>query len=429
MALVSSLVAGEAISALMQRLGSAAKQSFHRLSSSPSALRNQALLRSAQLLREHAAELLQANERDMQEAEKKQLSPALLDRLKLDEKRVESMASGLEAIAELPDPLHRVLEIRHRPNGLVIEKVSVPLGVIGIIYESRPNVTADAAGLCLKSGNAVILRGGSESLHSSQAIVACLHQALEETGLPKDAVQLVPTRDREAVRQLLSLNEYIDVIIPRGGKSLTARVMQESRVPTLLHLDGNCHTYLHRDADPAMALSVVQNAKLRRTGICGATESLLVDREAARLLLPPIVATLIEKGCEIRGDEASRKLDSRIVPATEQDWETEYLDKIISLKLVENVQEAIAHINRYGSHHTDAIITENAQAAATFLNGVDSAIVMHNASTQFADGGEFGQGAEIGIATGRLHARGPVGAAELTTYKFIVRGTGQIRPA
>jgi len=338
------------------------------------------------------------------------------------------MARGLEEIAELPDPIGTELARWTRPNGLDIARVRVPLGVVGIIYESRPNVTADAGGLCLKAGNAAILRGGSESFRSSRAILDCLHAGLDAAGLPKAAIQAVPTTDRAAVGHLLRMSEFVDVIVPRGGKSLIERVYAESRIPVLAHLEGNCHTYLHASADLDMAVAVTLNAKLRRTGICGATETLLCDRAAAARLLPPVLDALILRGCEIRGCPETCALEPRAVPASEQDWYTEYLDAILAVKVVGGLEEAIAHIERYGSHHTDAIVAEDRVAAETFLARVDSAIVMHNASTQFADGGEFGMGAEIGIATGRLHARGPVGVEQLTTFKYLVRGTGQCRP-
>ena len=361
-------------------------------------------------------------------AREKGLDAAMIDRLVLDEKRIEAMAAALETIATIPDPVNKLLEEWERPNGLIMQRVSVPLGVIGLIYESRPNVTADAAGLCIKSGNAVILRGGSESLYSSEAIVKCLHHGLEAAGLPVDAVQLVPVRDREAVGEMLRMVGLIDIIIPRGGKSLTKRILEESRIPTIQHLDGNCHIYVHKDANADMARDVLVNAKMRRVGVCGAAESLLIDDEIAAALLPVLTDALIKAGCSVRGDKASQVADSRIEAAQEDDWGTEYLAPIISVKIVSDVHEAIAHINRYGSHHTDAIITEHKDTARAFLRSVDSAIVMHNSSTQFADGGEFGMGAEIGISTGRLHARGPVGAEQLTTYKYVVHGSGQVRP-
>ena len=323
--------------------------------------------------------------------------------------------------------MNKKLDEWTRPNGLVLQRVSIPLGVIGIIYESRPTVTADAAALSLKAGNACILRCGSESLHSSLAIIECLHAGLKEAGLPRDAVQLVPTRDRAAVGEMLTMTGLIDIIVPRGGKSLTKRVLEESRIPTIQHLDGNCHTYIHKNADAAMAIEVLLNAKMRRVSVCGATESLLVDESVAKTMLPLIADALVKAKCEMRGDEKARKIDKRIKKASDEDWDTEYLAPIISIKLVKDVDEAIDHINRHGSHHTDAIITEDMKTARAFLRRVDSAIVMHNTSTQFADGGEFGFGADIGISTGRLHARGPVGAEQLTTYKYVIYGTGQVR--
>jgi glutamate-5-semialdehyde dehydrogenase len=391
-------------------------------------MKNTALEASAAAIRARAAEILVANGKDMNAAQERDLSAALLDRLELDEARVEAMATGLREMAALPDPVGAVMAQWSRPNGLEISRVRVPLGVIGIIYESRPNVTADAGGLCLKSGNAAILRGGSESFHSSTAIAGCLVQGLEQAGLPKGCIQLVSTRDRAAVGEMLTMIDYIDVIIPRGGRSLIERVSAESRVPVIKHLDGNCHVYVHAGADLNMARKVVLNAKMRRTGICGAAETLLIDEAILESHLPSILNDLVGAGCEVRGDENAAALDERIRPATEADWNTEYLDAIIALRVVDNVAQAIAHIARHGSHHTDSIITEDAAAAALFLNEVDSGIVMHNTSTQFADGGEFGMGAEIGISTGKLHARGPVGAEQLTSYKYVVRGTGQVRP-
>ncbi len=338
------------------------------------------------------------------------------------------MAAGLEEVAALPDPVGKELARWRRPNGLDIARVAVPLGVIGIIYESRPNVTADAGGLSLRAGNAAILRGGSESLHSSRAIVQALRRGLAAAGLPEDAVQLVPTRDRAAVGLMLAMSEYIDVIVPRGGRSLIERVQRESRMPVIAHLEGNCHVYVDRAADPEKARRIVLNAKMRRTGICGAAETLLVDRAVAERYLPPILADLHRAGCEIRGDAAVRALDAAALPATEQDWCTEYLDAILAVRVVDGVGAAIEHVNRYGSHHTDAIVTEDSATAERFLAEIDSAIVLHNASTQFADGGEFGMGAEIGISTGRLPPRGPVGAEQLVSYKYVVRGSGQVRP-
>ena len=387
-----------------------------------------ALREAARAVRARQDEILAANARDLEEAESEGLTPALLDRLALDPKRLEAIAAGLEAIADLPDPVGRLLASWTRPNGLAIERVAVPLGVIGIIYESRPNVTADAGGLALKSGNAAILRGGSESFHSSRALVAALRAGLCGAGLPEDAIQLVPTRDRAAVGLMLAMSGVIDIIVPRGGASLIERVQRESRIPVIAHLEGLCHTYIDGAADPAKARAIVLNAKMRQVSICGATETLLVDRKIAATVLPPILADLRAAGCELRGDPEVLALDGAVTPATEQDWRTEYLDAILAVRLVEGVGEAIAHIERFGSHHTDAIVTEDHAVAERFLREVDSAIVLVNASTQFADGGEFGMGAEIGISTQRLPPRGPVGAAELTTYKYLVRGSGQVRP-
>jgi glutamate-5-semialdehyde dehydrogenase len=353
----------------------------------------------------------------------------MLDRLLLDEKRIESMARGLEDILALPDPIGGVSAEWDRPNGLRIQRVRVPLGVIGIIYESRPNVTADAGALCLKSGNAVILRGGSESRASSGAIHACLVAGLRAAGLPEAAIQLVPTTDRSAVGYLLAgMTDYLDVLVPRGGKSLVARVQKEARVPVIGHLEGNCHVYVDRDSDVRMAREIVLNAKLRRTGVCGSAETLLIDRACIATHLKPIVQDLLDAKCEVRGDETVQRVDSRVIPATEDDWYTEYLDAIIAARVVDGVDAAIAHIAKYGSAHTETIVTDNEAAANRFLQRVDSAIVLHNASTQFADGGEFGMGAEIGISTDRFHARGPVGVEQLTSYKYVVRGAGQVRP-
>jgi glutamate-5-semialdehyde dehydrogenase len=412
---------------LMRKIGERARGAYRALSIAPGEQKNKALLESAQAIRRNSSEITSANEKDLILAGKANLNAALLDRLKLNAERIEAMAKGLEEVAAFPDPVGKILASWERPNGLQIERVSVPLGVIGIIYESRPNVTADAGGLCLKSGNAAILRGGSDSFLSSKAIADCLHAGLKAAGLPSEAVQFVPTRDRAAVGEMLNMTGLIDIIVPRGGKSLTERVLRESRIPTIQHLDGNCHTYVHSSADPQMAKDVLLNAKLRRTGICGATESLLIDEAITDKMLPELLESLHAAGCEIRGDEKAQSIDSRIIAASAEDWATEYLDAVISVKTVKNVDEAIRHINFYGSHHTDAIIAEDATAVEAFLNEVDSAIVLHNASTQFADGGEFGMGVEIGISTGRLHARGPVGAEQLTTYKYVVRGSGQIR--
>jgi glutamate-5-semialdehyde dehydrogenase len=371
-------------------------------------------------------EILAANARDMAGASA--LSPALLDRLKLDPARVEAMAKGVEEVAAMPDPVGRRLGQWTRPNGLSIERVAVPLGVVAIIYESRPNVTADAGALCLRAGNAAILRGGSESAHSSAAILAALKRGLAAASLPEAAIQLLPTQDRAAVGHLLALDDLVDVVIPRGGRALIERVAAESRIPVLKHLDGICHTYVHAAADPAMARRIVLNAKMRRTGICGATETLLIDARVAKAQLPGIIDDLVGAGCEVRGDAATQAIDPRVRPATEADWDTEYLDAIIAVRQVEGIAAAIAHINRHGSHHTEAIVTEEKAAAERFMAEVDAGIVMHNSSTQFADGGEFGMGAEIGISTGKLHARGPVGAEQLTSYKYVVRGSGQVRP-
>jgi len=417
----------ENLQELMQSIGLKARNAYCLLAEASDESKKLALRQAAAAMRAGLGDILAANQKDMQAGKVAGLSKAVLDRLELSEKRIENVAKSLEDIAELPDPVGKILAKFERPNGLMIERVSVPLGVVGIIYESRPNVTADAGALCIKSGNAAILRAGSDSLHSSLAIAECLRSGLKAAGLPQDAVQLVPTNDRDAVGQMLKMTGVIDVIVPRGGKSLTSLVMQDSRVPTLLHLDGNCHTYIHSAADPEMALSILINAKMRRTGICGATETLLIDKQMLAML-PKLVEALIAEGCEVRGDELARSTDSRIKVASEEDWFTEYLDAIIAIKTVGNVEEAISHINIYGSHHTDAIITKDQAAADLFLKQVDSAIVMHNASTQFADGGEFGFGGEIGIATGRLHARGPVGVEQLTTYKYVVKGSGQIRP-
>lgn len=412
----------------MQTIGKKARDAYAIMAEASNEQKDMALVQAAFSLREYAHEILSANKEDIAFGKAKKLDAAMIDRLKLDDKRIEAMAASLETIATMPDPVNKMLDEWTRPNGLVLQRVSIPLGVIGLIYESRPGVTADAAGLCIKSGNAVILRGGSESLHSSQAITECIHHGLKAAGLPQHAVQMVPTRDRSAVGEMLSMTGVIDVIIPRGGKSLTKRIIEESRIPTLQHLDGNCHTYVHQDADAKMAVEVLLNAKMRRVGICGATESLLIDEKVAKTMLPKIADALAKAGCEMRGDKASRAIDKRIKTATAEDWDTEYLAPIISIKLVKDAKEAIEHINAHGSHHTDAIITKDKKTARIFLRRVDSAIVMHNTSTQFADGGEFGFGAEIGISTGRLHARGPVGAEQLTTYKYVVHGTGQTRP-
>ena len=417
------------IAEIMDEIGQAARVAAAGLAQSSAEQRNQALEFAAAAIREQAGQILAANENDMRSARAKSVNNAMLDRLALDNGRVEAMATGLEAISELPDPLGKVLAQWQRPNGLQIERISVPLGVIGIIYESRPNVTADAAGLCLKSGNAVILRGGSESFNSNRAIYRCLRVGLEKAGMNPAVVQLVPTTDRAAVGYLLSsMGEYLDVVVPRGGKNLIKRVREEARVPVIGHLEGICHVYLHESADLEMAKNISLNAKMRRTGICGAAETLLVDRAAAQRLLPEVGAELAAAGCEIRGDDAVQEILPTAVTATEADWSTEYLDAVISVRVVENLAEAAEHIRHYGSGHTECIVADDQAAADQFLRQVDSAILLHNASTQFADGGEFGMGAEIGIATGRIHARGPVGAEQLTSYKYVVRGSGQTRP-
>ncbi len=415
--------------ALMDSIGRAAVAAAQSLARADRERKDAALLGAAAALRRRLPEILEANAQDMQAAEAAGLGGAMLDRLKLDTTRVEAMAAGVEQIGALPDPVGTVMAEWTRPNGLRIQRVRVPLGVIGIIYESRPNVTCDAGTLCLKSGNAAILRGGSESHHSSTAIHACLLDGLREAGLPEACVQLVPTTDRAAVGYMLgAMGDYIDVIVPRGGKSLIARVQQEARVPVIGHLEGNCHVYVDRAADLRMARAIVVNAKLRRTGICGAAETLLVDEGCAATHLGPIVRDLLDAGCEVRGDARVQAVDPRVRPAVEDDWYTEFLDAVIAAKVVGGVDEAVRHIARYGSAHTESIVTEDPVAAERFLSRVDSAIVLHNASTQFADGGEFGMGAEIGISTDRFHARGPVGVEQLTSYKYVVRGSGQVRP-
>ena len=412
----------------MHAIGAEAKAAAAALALAAPEAKAQALRGAAAAVRANAAAIGEANLKDLAVGRERQLTPALMDRLELNPERIEAMARGLDEVADLPDPVGKTLASWKRPNGLEIARISVPLGVIGVIYESRPNVTADAGGLCLKSGNAAILRGGSESFHSSGAILGCLQAGLAAANLPETAVQLVPTTDRAAVGILLRMSAFVDVIVPRGGRGLIERVQAESRVPVFAHLDGLCHTYIDRSADPEMARRVAVNAKMRRTGICGATETLLVDRPAAESHLRPILDDLIAQGCELRGDETVQALDSRVAAAVPADWDTEYLAPILSIKVVEGVGEAIDHINAHGSHHTEAIIAEDEAAAAQFLSEVDAGIVMHNASTQFADGGEFGMGAEIGISTGKMHARGPVGAEQLTSYKYVVRGQGQARP-
>jgi glutamate-5-semialdehyde dehydrogenase len=418
----------KAIADIMDPIGAQSRDAAVALAASSDKDRNAALLAAAKIIRDRADSILGANAIDVSEGRAGGLNAAMLDRLLLDAERVEAMATGLEAVAALPDPLGRVLADWKQPNGLRIQRVSVPLGVIGIIYESRPNVTADAASLCIKSGNAVVLRGGSEGFNSSQAIYACLRDGLIAAGIDPNAVQMVPTTDRAAVGYLLSsMAQWIDVVVPRGGKSLIKRVQDEARVPVIGHLDGICHVYLHADADANMARDIVVNAKMRRTGICGSAETLLVDREVAPQLLPGIIDALTNAGCEVRGDATVLSIAPNAVPANEADWTSEYLDAIISVRVVDGIDQAVEHIQTYGSAHTESIVTDNEAAAEQFFRDVDSAIVLHNASTQFADGGEFGMGAEIGIATGRVHARGPVGAEQLTSYKYIVRGSGQVR--
>lgn len=412
--------------ALVADMGRRARVAAAQISRQTSNRKNMALLAAAAAVRSAASAILAANAEDIADGRTKGLSPAMLDRLALNPDRLEAVASGIEAVAQLSDPVGMVIDEAVRPNGLKLSRVRVPLGVVGIIYESRPNVTADAAALCLKSGNAVILRGGSEASRSNAAIHAALCAGLTESGISADAIQLIPSKDRAAVGAMLAAHGLIDIIIPRGGKALVARVQEDARVPVLAHLDGICHTYIDANADPAKARQIVVNAKMRRTGVCGATETVLIDRNYADPA--PLLAALIDAGCALRGDQAVCALEPRAEAATTADWETEYLDAICSVRIVDGVEGAMAHIATYGSGHTDAILTEDPVAAETFLNAVDSAIVMHNASTQFADGAEFGLGAEIGIATGRLHARGPVALEGLTTYKWVVRGTGQTRP-
>ncbi|MBK1839876.1 glutamate-5-semialdehyde dehydrogenase [Azospirillum sp. YIM B02556] len=410
----------------MIALGRAARAAAAALATVPGPSKDRALRAAAAAIRARAAEIKAANAEDMASA--RDLSGPMRERLMLDDKRIEAMAKGLEDIADFPDPIGGVLAEWTRPNGLHIQRVRVPLGVVGIIYESRPNVTADAGGICLKSGNAAILRGGSESIRSSRAIAACLAQGLREAGLPEAAIQLVPTTDRAAVGHMLTMRDYIDVIIPRGGKSLIQRIADESRVPVIKHLDGNCHVYVDAAADLEKARKVVLNAKMRRTSICGAAETLLVDRAIADTALPALVKDLLDAGCAVRGDSAAQAVDPRVTAVAPEDWDTEYLDAIIACGVVDGVDGAIDHIDAHSSHHTESILTEDPAVAERFLSRVDSGIVLWNASTQFADGGEFGMGAEIGISTDKFHARGPVGAEQLTSYKYVVRGDGQTRP-
>jgi glutamate-5-semialdehyde dehydrogenase len=422
-------VPADRLDELMPELGRAARAAAAVLARAATGQKNAALLAAAAAVRTCRAAILAANERDLAAARARQLSGPRLERLQLDERRVAAIAAGIDAVAALPDPIGTVSARWQRPNGLTIERVVVPLGVIGVIYESRPNVTADAAALCLKSGNAVILRGGSESHESSRELHACLLSGLKSAGLPPASIQLVPSVDRAAVGYLLAgLDGQLDVLVPRGGKSLVARVQQEARVPVIGHLEGNCHVYVDRDADLEMARAIVLNAKLRRTGVCGAAETLLIDRGCVATHLAPLTRALLDAGCEVRGDSEVQRADPRVRAASEDDWYTEYLDAIIAARVVDGVDAAIAHIARYGSAHTESIVSANAATAERFLQRVDSAIVLHNASTQFADGGEFGMGAEIGISTARFHARGPVGVEQLTSYKYVVRGAGQVRP-
>ena len=418
----------QTLAELMQEIGVAARAAAAQLALATARQKNQALRAAAAAVRSQAARIQAANTLDVRDAEQKRVSAALLDRLELDANRIEAMAQGLLDIEALSDPVGVLLKEWTRPNGLRIQRMSVPLGVIGIIYESRPNVTADAGGLCLKSGNAVILRGGSESARSSAAIHACLQQGLSEAGLPAQAVQMIPTSDRAAVGHLLAdMREYVDVIVPRGGKALIERVQREARVPVIGHLEGVCHVYVDRGADLEMAIRIVLNAKLRRTGVCGAAETLLVDAGCAHSHLAPLLRALLEAGCEVRGDAAAQASNPLVKAASEEDWYAEYLDAIIAVRVVADVDAAIGHIARYGSRHTDCIVTNDGSAAARFLSRVDSAIVLHNASTQFADGGEFGMGAENGISTDKFHARGPVGVEQLVSYKYLIQGSGQIR--
>ena len=425
---VRTAPAGEdAVRTMMAKLAAAARTAAASLARTPTEAKDEALRAAAAAIRERRRDILAANLRDLDAASG--LTDALLDRLRLDDDRVEGIAASLEQVAALPDPVgSEAARWFNDANRLDIARVRVPLGVIGIIYESRPNVTADAGALCLKSGNAVILRGGSESFHSSHALVEALGVGLRSGGLDPAAVQMVPTTDRAAAGLLITESQWIDVVVPRGGPSLIERVQRESRVPVLAHLEGLCHTYIDRAADPAMAAAIVHNGKMRRTSVCGATETVLCHRDAAGAPLSRAVAKLLDSGCEVRGDADVQRLDPRVVPALPADWDTEYLDAIVSIRVVDDLGAAIEHIRRHGSDHTDAIVTADPDAAERFLQEVDSAIVLHNASTQFADGGEFGMGAEIGISTGRLHARGPVGLEQLTTLKYVVRGQGGVRP-
>ncbi|MAV87370.1 MAG: glutamate-5-semialdehyde dehydrogenase [Rhodospirillaceae bacterium] len=412
---------------MMRDIGMEAKKAALELSNAKPAIKNKALVSAAEKIRENVDIIIEKNCIDLVSAKKNGSTSAIIDRLELTVDRIQSMASGLESIAKLTDPVGKTLDEWQRPNGLLISRVSVPLGVIGVIYESRPNVTADAGALCLKSGNAAILRAGSESFHTSSEIMKCIKAGLQSANLPETAVQLVPTIDRAAVGEMLAMSDYIDVLVPRGGRSLVERVQADAKVPIFAHLEGVCHTYVHKESNPDMACAIVLNAKMRRPGICGATETLLIDKEIINSHLPPIIEALLSAGCEIRGDQPIIDCSDKILPAFEADWSTEYLDAILSIKQVKGLREAINHINHYGTEHTDAIITDDDNVAHEFMSEVKSAIAIHNASTQFADGGEFGMGAEIGISTGRMHARGPVGVDQLTTFKYMVKGSGQIR--
>jgi len=426
---LKSVEAAPDLAAAMRDIGQRARDAARVLALAPVVQKDAALTAMAAALRAQGVNLLAPNAEDVAAARAAGVTASFIDRLTLDEARIEAMAAGLDIVRALPDPVGVVTDSWTRPNGMVIERVRVPLGVVGVIFESRPNVTADAGALCLKAGNAVILRGGSDSFRTSRAIHAALVAGLRDVDLPEDAIAIVPTRDRAAVGMMLEgLDGAIDVIVPRGGKGLVARVQAEARVPVFAHLEGMCHVYVDKAADLTMAQAIVLNAKMRRTGVCGAAESLLIDRAGIATHLRPLLATLLDAGCEVRGDGDAQRADARVKAASEEDWSTEYLDAIISAKVVDGVNGAIAHIERYGSHHTDAIVTADAATADKFMREVDSAIVLHNASTQFADGGEFGFGAEIGISTGRMHARGPVGVEQLTTFKYRVRGSGQIRP-
>jgi len=417
------------IQSYMVGIGRQARAASRQMAAAETACKNAALAAIAAAIREESGRLSAANALDLCAAQARQLEPAAIDRLSLSEHTIEAMAAGVEAVAALPDPVGEISALNYRPSGIQVGRMRVPLGVIGIIYESRPNVTADAAALCIKSGNAAILRGGSEAVHSNQAIAACIQRGLREAGLPEQAVQVLEVTDRAAVGELVSLQEYVDVIVPRGGKGLIERLMRESRIPMIKHLHGVCHVYVDDRADPQKAIRIADNAKTQRYGTCNTMETLLVHRAIAAQVLPPLARIYLDKGVELRGDTEARALVPEMQAATEEDWYSEYLAPILAVRIVDGIDQAIAHIREYGSGHTEAIVAEDAAAVAQFFNELDSAILMHNASTQFADGGEFGMGAEIGIATGRIHARGPVGAAELTSYKYLVRGSGQTRPA